>query len=115
MPSSMIPSLLAQPDSVLSVKEVVREFIQSDYTLSHPFVASSPIHTELIRRPLRRQLGTFIESIMEEITVGLDELWGRDQEEWKEVIVYEDLRNVIARATNRVLVGPTICRYAPDR
>ena len=112
VPPPMIPVLLAQPDDVLSAIEFQRDFIQSDYTFSHPLVTINPIHLEVIRKPLTRQLGTLIEYIMEEISAGFDEFWGLNTEEWKEVIVYSDMMKIITRATNRILVGPTLCKWA---
>ena len=48
--------------------------------------------------------------LWDEVGCSLDETWGTDTEEWKEICVFENMMHVIARASNRVFVGLPLCR-----
>ena len=49
--------------------------------------------------------------IMDELAHGLDEFWGNDEQNWKDVGVFESMRKIIARTSNRVFVGLPLCKY----
>jgi cytochrome P450 len=48
--------------------------------------------------------------VWDEIGCALDDTWGNDTEDWKEVCLFENMMNVIARVSNRVFVGLPLCR-----
>lgn len=47
--------------------------------------------------------------IMEELGSGFDDYWGFDTENWKEACVYENMMKIVARTSNRVIVGLPLC------
>ncbi len=111
IPPSQIAWLLAQPDHILNTKEVHADALQSDYTLLHPRIVRHPIHEEVIRRDLTRQLGSLAMEIMDELGSGFDQYWGLDTENWKEACVYENMMRFIARTSNRIFVGLPLCEW----
>jgi hypothetical protein len=115
VPPEEIPTILSQPENVLSALEFHRDLMQSDYTFSHPLILRNPIHVETIRKSLTRHLGGLIMDIAEEIRDGFDEFWGLDTENWKEVTVHPLMMKIIARVSNRILVGSTLCMYYWDQ
>jgi cytochrome P450 len=48
--------------------------------------------------------------VWDEIGCALDDTWGTDTENWKEICLFENMMNVIARVSNRVFVGLPLCR-----
>jgi cytochrome P450 len=48
--------------------------------------------------------------IWDEVGCALDDTWGTDTENWKEICLFEHMMNVIARVSNRVFVGLPLCR-----
>jgi cytochrome P450 len=48
--------------------------------------------------------------VWDELGCALDDTWGTDTENWKEVCLFENMMNVIARVSNRVFVGLPLCR-----
>lgn len=110
LPASLITWLINQPDTVLSVDEPHKDFLQTDYTFAHPVVVDRPLHHETIRSELTRQLGALTTDIMDELAAAFDDIWGTDTTEWKEVCPFETLMLIIARTSNRVFVGPSLCR-----
>lgn len=107
---SQLPWLLSQPDNILSQHEVNKEFLRADYTMLHPHVSRDGVHARVIREEMTKKLDEHCTDIVEEISHALSLVWGDDTCEWKEVAVYDTMLDVIARISNRVLVGSTLCR-----
>ncbi|KAI1117650.1 cytochrome P450 [Nemania sp. NC0429] len=110
LPPSQIPWLVAQTDDVLSQEDVNRQFLESDYSFFQANMVRHPVHPEIVQHELTRKLGGFVDDIVDEARAGLDEHWGTDTEEWREVRVYDTVLLVVARMTLRVLMGPALCR-----
>ncbi len=94
---------------MLNVKEAHIDGLQADYTFSDPAVVRQPHHEHVIKTDLLRQLGRLTMDIMDELTTGFDETWGMDTEKWKGIGVYENMMAIIARTSNRILVGLPLC------
>ncbi|KAI0835933.1 cytochrome P450 [Hypoxylon sp. FL0890] len=110
IPNSQIGWLLEQPDSVLSQERVNRQFLQADYTFFHANLVGPPVHPDVIKHQLTRKIDTFADNIVEEVNLCLEETWGLDAEEWREVKVYDTMLILIARLSTRVFVGLPLCR-----
>ncbi|KAI1412065.1 cytochrome P450 [Hypoxylon sp. FL1857] len=113
IPNSQIRWLLEQPDSVLNQEKVNRQFLEADHTFFHANLVDSPVHPEVIKHQLTKKVDTFVFDIVEEVNLCLEENWGLDTEEWREVEVYDTMLILIARLSTRVLVGLPLCRN-PD-
>ena len=46
----------------------------------------------------------------EEVQVAIDQTWGMNTLEWKEVGIWQNMMRVIPSVTNRMMTGPQICR-----
>ena len=99
--------LLQQPDDVLDQNEVNRDFLQADHTMLHPKVIFDSVHGAVIKTELTRRLGEFTEGVNEEIDVAFRTTCGTDSEEWKEIVVYDVMSEIITR----VLVGLPLCKF----
>ncbi|KAI1082512.1 cytochrome P450 [Whalleya microplaca] len=110
LPSSQVRWLLEQPDSVLSQEMVNRQFLEADYTFLHANLVNDPVHPEIIQHQLTKKLGTFVDDVVEEASLCLEEIWGTDTEEWREVKVYDTMLHLIARLSTRVFMGLPLCR-----
>jgi len=102
--------LLRHPDDVLDQNEVNRDFLQADYTMLHPKVIFDSVHGDVIKTELTRRLGEFTEGVNEEIDFAFRMAWGVDTKEWKEIVVYDVMSEIITRISNRVLVGLPLCK-----
>lgn len=112
LPNSQIRWLLEQPDTVLSQEKVNRQFLEADYTFLHANLVDGPVHPEIIQHQLTKRLNTFTNDVVEEVNICLEEIWGTDTEEWREVKVYDTMLTLVARLSTRVLVGVPLCRNA---
>ncbi|KAF4632466.1 hypothetical protein G7Y89_g5655 [Cudoniella acicularis] len=110
LPQSMMDWLLHHPDNVLDQNEVNRDFLQADYTMLHEKVIHDSVHAEFIRKALTQHLGDYTGDVAEEVDFVFRKVWGIDSESWKEVVVYDTMSEIIARISNRVLVGLPLCR-----
>lgn len=112
IPRSMISWLFHQPDpETLNIKASILEAMKADYTIKpDPVRERIHVHEELIKRDLTRNLESVAADIAEELEASLKDILGTDTQNWKEVSVYEDMRKVLTRATNRVFVGLSLCK-----
>lgn len=110
LPNSQIKWLLEQPDWVLSQERVNRQFLEADYTFLHANLVDGPVHPDIIQHQLTKKIGTFTDDIIEEANLCLEETWGLDTEEWREVKVYDTMLILIARLSTRVFIGLPLCR-----
>lgn len=109
LPPSEIKWITEQPESVLSAAEAQKEELSTDYTLLNFAFAASPVHISLVIGNLSKAMNTLIPEVVDEIAVSVDENWGEDTENWKEVGVFDTMMKVISRATNRTFVGLPLC------
>lgn len=105
--------LLQQPDEVLDQNEVNRDFLQADHTMLHPKVIFDSVHGDVIKNELHRRLGEFTEAVNEELDFAFRKTFGVDTKEWNEIVVYDVMSEIITRISNRVLVGPELCKLRP--
>ena len=110
VPPTHIKWITEQPETILNVKEMQKESLQTDYSLLDPSMADRPIHELTIRRDLTRGLGALVPVIMEELSVGVDQFWGTEEGEWREVCPFEDCMSIVSRASNRIFVGLPLCK-----
>ncbi len=113
LPASSIEWIIQQQDSILSVDETHRESLQTDFTFVHPFVVANPLHHETVKNELTRQLGALTTDIMDELSSAFDDIWGTDTQQWRDVCIFEAVMQIVARTSNRVFVGPSLCRDGP--
>lgn len=113
LPASATEWIINQPDSTLNVKASHIDGLQSDYTFADPIIVRRPYHEHVVKTDLTRQLSSLTTDIMDELSSGFDETWGFDTENWKEIGVFENMMRIIARTSNRVIVGLPLCESCP--
>lgn len=68
------------------------------------------LNIDVIRKYLPRKLPGLTGDILHELSDAVDSRWGTDTEEWHEVPLFETCQNLMARISNRLLVGLPLCR-----
>lgn len=109
LPLSQVRWLVEQPETILSQTEVNRTFLEADHTFLHSNIVREPVHPEVIRRELTHKLSSFANDIVDELEKCLEENWGTDTENWREIHVYNTLLDIISRLSTRVFVGQELC------
>ncbi|KAJ7131156.1 cytochrome P450 [Mycena epipterygia] len=105
----LIDELAGAPESVLSSVEAVKDNLQVEITIG-PAVFHNPYHLDVIRSTLTRNLGKCLPDVLDEISCAVDDMLALDGTDWKLVPVLPTVMTLVARTTNRLLVGLPICR-----
>lgn len=100
--------LLEMPDRVVSTLEAHDDVLFNEYQF---LGVGSGYPISVLHRHLARNLPGLIPKIQEEVHGVMDEVFGTDTEEWKEVNMWDAWLGIVPRVTNRVLVGEAICRH----
>ena len=112
LPMSQIQWLLAQPDHILNQNEINRLFLHADRTMLHPSIIQTAVHGRVIRKEMTKDLDALTDAIVHETRTALENIWGTDNKNWREVAVYDTMLEVIGRMSNRALVGFPLCQDA---
>ena len=100
--------LSEQPDSLISARQEQNFSLQSKWTFLDEGVMTSPLHLLIVKREMTRQIGNLIPEAEDELEQAMNDQWGVEQE-WRSIPLFETMMKVIARASNRVLVGSQVC------
>jgi hypothetical protein len=114
LPPSQVKWITDQPESILNSTEAQREELQTDYTLLDQALAEHPVHYQLIKGNLMKEMDTLIPEVMDEIEASVDDYWGRDSEGWSDIAVFDTMMKAVSRATNRIFVGLPLCMTPPS-
>ena len=109
LPQEYISWLVDQKDGVLYVKEIRKKNLAIDWLL-----VMDPLHEifmfDVVRRDFPRNLGTLQPAILEGISNGLGATKGLNDDGWRELCLWQTLRTVIKRVSNRVLFNLPLCK-----
>lgn len=110
LPRSQMSWMFDQPDYVLSTKDAHYDFLQGDYAFMQPIILRDPYHEHVVHKNLVRNLNSIIPDLEEEVPPTVDAIWGMDTEEFSKIDLMSSFMRMIPRLTNRMMVGPTLCR-----
>jgi len=85
------------------------QLLQMRHTVA-PEVSTNPIHINVVRGPLTRNLGLLFPDVIDEIDLAFPEAIRLKGDEWVSISVMETMAKVVSRASNRVFVGLPLCR-----
>ena len=112
LPPSQIAWLLDRTDNELSAAEFHRQALEGDYSFTDLYILKDPYHVHVIQQYLPKRIGQLLPVLQEEVRIALDETWGDDECSWKDICVGDDVRKLVPRTMNRILVGSPLCRNA---
>ncbi|TDZ16937.1 Cytochrome P450 monooxygenase gloP [Colletotrichum orbiculare MAFF 240422] len=110
IPRSLTKWLLEHPDSVVSAHEAHNDVLYSDYNFLGKVYSDDVWHTKVIHKSLARHLSGLVPGIEEEVAVAVDEAFGSDSDNWTTLSLWDAWLTIVPPVTNRMLVGPTVCR-----
>ncbi|KAG9258510.1 cytochrome P450 [Emericellopsis atlantica] len=110
LPASETQHIVDQSDAVLNMPQPMIQGLQWRYTVHNRIVYEEPLHLKIVSSNLTHQLGNLIPDMATEAQLGLDELWDADAPEYREVVVFETMRRIVGRISNRVFVGLPVGR-----
>ncbi|KAI0001032.1 cytochrome P450 [Russula vinacea] len=103
----LVEDLGKAPDDVLSHGAPTEEFLQTEYTINF-LEKHNSYHSDVIRSKLIRNIP--FQDIHDELLLALNDSIPTVGEEWVKVPIVRTMQHVICRISNRVFVGPDLCR-----
>lgn len=110
IPNNKLRWLIDKPDAISSVGAAHYDILQGDYTFTDPYVLKTLYHEHVVHKNLARRLHKILPGTWDELQHRFDESWGFDTKDWKDICVFENTMQTIARASNRMFVGLPLCR-----
>lgn len=110
LPNSQMSWMFDQPDHVLSTKDAHYDFLQGEYAFIKPIILRDPYHEHVVHKNLVRNLNAIISDLEEEVPPTVDKVYGTTTEEFQKIDLMKSFMTMIPRLTNRMMVGPTLCR-----
>ncbi|KAF8504637.1 cytochrome P450 [Russula emetica] len=107
--SELVEDIRKAPEEILSHEEPTDEFLQTAYTMDFREKHNN-YHADIIRSKLIRIIPTIFQDIHDEVVLALNDIIPTVDEEWVKVPIVRTMQHVICRISNRVFVGPTLCR-----
>ncbi|THU98964.1 cytochrome P450 [Dendrothele bispora CBS 962.96] len=92
----------------LSSPDAVADILKIAYTI-HPKIEINPYHVDVTRHPLTRNISVKFGELQDELDVVIPEKIPLS-DDWIEIHPWPAILQIIARSTNRFLLGPAICR-----
>ncbi|KZT39041.1 cytochrome P450 [Sistotremastrum suecicum HHB10207 ss-3] len=108
----LINEMKNAPSNVISSEDAIRDIVQTPYTLGEE-IAALPLHVDIARGPLTKNLASFFPHIIDEIEAALPVVIPdneKDDEGWTSVLAFETSIQIIARTLHRIFVGVPLCR-----
>jgi hypothetical protein len=99
----------SQPESTLSLNDAFLEMDQAAYSIGDSHIVSDPWHGNVVRTNLIPILETVCEATDNELAFVFDQRFGTDENEWRELNVYDTMKMIIAQATSRIMLGLPHC------
>ncbi|KAK8075384.1 hypothetical protein PG997_010047 [Apiospora hydei] len=110
LPPDKLGWLLEQPDHVASAADFHYEILAGRYAWTDSRINQILFHEHVIHRSITRKDAKLLGGMWDEIRTGVDELWGKSTDEWRDVRVLDSSSELILRVVNRALVGLPLCR-----
>ncbi|KAH9055827.1 cytochrome P450 [Lactarius deliciosus] len=96
-------------DDVLSLYAWAIESIQFEYTVDL-LEMDNDYHTDVVRSKLTRNIAVTFDKVHDEIIRSFDSSIPVHSDDWVKVPILETMQRVVCATSNRVFVGPLLCR-----
>lgn len=110
LPRSHLNWMFDQPDHILSTSEAQYDTLYGNYSFISPDILRDPYHAHVIHKNLVRNLNTIIPEIEDEVPFAIAAVYGTDTQNWKRLESLHSFMEIVPVLTNRMLVGPLLCR-----
>lgn len=108
LPQEHVRWLTAQPDTSLSIRNVMNEKFAAGYLLQTREKVGALV-VKVIRRDVTRNVGKSQAAVFDEIRANVDAAFGVDETGWRRVCLFEAMETIVSNSTNRMIVGLPLC------
>lgn len=124
LPPTLVAEYKSAPENVLSMAEAFEYANGSQYSFGSKLIVDEPYHGPIIRQKLTGSLDRVLGPLQEEIDMAFREEWESKWESkkaddsgsekgdaggWNDVKAFEEVMDIVARASNRTFVGAPLC------
>ena len=95
---------------MVSVRESHFDVLEGPYNFMDPTILTTMYHEHVIHKNLFRNLPSLVEGTWDEVQAAVDDGFGMSTTKWTDVPNYDTLMHIIARVSNRMMVGLPLCR-----
>jgi len=110
LPQEHIRWLMAQPETVLSRRDVQQEKFAARYIIPEIEKSLDALIVNVVRRDVTRFIGKSQADVFDELRQSVDATLGIDEVGWQRVCLFEAMQAIISRSTNRMVIGLPLCR-----
>lgn len=110
LPSSSIRWALAQPESKLGVGVAFAEMDQTHWSLGYEEIITDPWAGMLVKTDFNRIIEPLSAAMYDELGIAIDQQYGTDTENWREIDLLPTNKVIIAQAAARFTVGAPLCK-----
>ncbi|KAF7293537.1 Cytochrome P450 [Mycena indigotica] len=105
---------LNAPESILSMEAATEELLQTHHTVG-PLFCSETYHIPAIKTALNLNLANKLPDILDEMLLAFNEELNLSEDRWSSLRPTTIFPAIITRVSNRVFVGPKLCRNSKYR
>ena len=98
------------PPTVVAAHQPLRETVGIPYLVPTMDLKHDMYIMDVVRKEVTRNLGRLQPDIFSDLHQMVDHLLGTDQENWKDIAMYDTLQAILFRSSNRVFVGLPLCQ-----
>ena len=97
------------PSTILAAHAPLRETVGTPYLVPTMDMRHDMYIIDVVRKDVTRNLGRLQPDIFCDLKGSIDNLLGFDQENWREIPLYDTIQEVLFKSSNRVFVGEPLC------
>ncbi|KAK7754513.1 hypothetical protein SLS62_003533 [Diatrype stigma] len=111
LPPTEVAWFQDQPEADLSAHIHQLNAFQLNFTLTDPRLVedTQPIHQVLINTTLTRETNNLLPDLADEISCAVEDVWGTDTEDFKELCLMDDMPDIVGQVVNRAFVSAPNC------
>ncbi|KAL7806749.1 cytochrome P450 [Trichoderma gracile] len=112
LPPENLQWLMKQPATILSQRESNNEFLAAKHTFLNCVAADDNewVFVVSLIKDITKELNNKTNDVIEEIQAALDDLWGNDTANWKQIELLDVCLELMSRIVSRMYVGLPLCR-----
>ena len=98
------------PTSIASAHLPLRETVGMSYLVPFMDATHDMYIMDVVRKDVTRSLGKLQLAIVGDLKSTVDRLLGVDQENWRQIALYDVMQETLFKSSNRVFVGMPLCQ-----
>lgn len=108
MPVNSLQWVSRQPENRLSLVEALAEMSAAGWIFGNKRIVDT-VQALILKTMLNRVLGDISGALYDELQIAIDAQFGFDTTNWKTIDLVPAMREIVAQASSRIMVGLPLC------